>query len=44
METIFIQMAASAGQAVAYTIGQILMYIIDCVHLYFASGFTNIVL
>ena len=40
----FIQMAPSAGQAVAYTIGPIFKHIIDCVQLYFTNGFTNIVL
>ena len=39
MENIFIQMAASAGHAVAYTIGPIFKRIIDCVQL----NFTNIV-
>ena len=43
MENNFNQMAASAGYAVAYTIGPIFKYIIDCVQLYFANGFTNIV-
>ena len=43
MENIFIQMAASAGYAVAYTIGAIFKHIIDCVQLYFSNGFTNIV-
>ena len=43
MENNFIQMAASAGYAVAYTIGPIFKYI-DCVQLYFTNGFTNIVL
>ena len=32
MENNFIQMAASAGHAVAYTIGPIFKHIIDCVH------------
>ena len=36
-------MAASAGHAVAYTIGQIFKDIIDCVQLYFTNGFMNIV-
>ena len=36
-------MAASAGHAVAYTIGPIFKYINDCVQLYFTNGFTNIV-
>ena len=40
----FIQMAAWAGHAVAYTIGPIFKYIVDCVQLYFTNGFTNIVL
>ena len=44
MENNFIQMAASAGHAVAYTIGLIFKHIIDCVQLYFTSGCTNIVL
>ena len=44
MENNFIQMAASAGGAVAYTIGSISKHIIDCVQLYFTNGFTNIVL
>ena len=44
MENNFIQMAASAGYAVAYTIGPNFKHIIDCVPLYFINGFTNIVL
>ena len=44
MENNFIQMAASAGHAVAYTIGPIFNHIIDCVQLYFINSFTNIVL
>ena len=44
MENNFIQMAASAGRALAYTIGSICEHIIDCVQLYFANGFTIIVL
>ena len=44
MENNFIQMAASAGHAVAYTIVPILKHIIDCVQLYFTNGFTNVVL
>ena len=44
MDNNFIQMAASAGHAVAYTISQILKHIIDCVQLYFTNAFTNIVL
>ena len=34
MENNFIQMAASAGHAVAYTIGPIFKHIIDCVQLH----------
>ena len=37
-------MAASAGHAVAYTMGPIFKHTIDCVQLYFTKGFTNIVL
>ena len=44
MENNFIQMAGSAGHAVAYTIGSIFKHIIDCVQLYFTNLFTNIVL
>ena len=44
MENNFIQIAASVGHAVAYTIGLILKHIIDCVQLHFTNGFTNIVL
>ena len=40
MENNFIQMAASAGHAVAYMIGPIFKHIIDCVQLYFTNGFT----
>ena len=40
----FIQMAASAGHAVAYMIDPIFKHIIDFVQLYFTNGFTNIVL
>ena len=43
MENICIQMAASAGHAVAYIIGSIFKHIIDCVQLYFTYGFTNTV-
>ena len=39
-----IEMAASAGHAVAYTIGPICKHIIDFVQLYFTNGFTNVVL
>ena len=38
----FIQMAASAGHAVAYATGSIFKHIINCVQLYFTV--TNIVL
>ena len=44
MENSLIQMAASIGHVVAYTIGPIFQHIIDCVQLYFTNGFTNIVL
>ena len=44
MENDFIQMAASAGHAVANTIGPSFKHIIDCVQLYFTNGITNIVL
>ena len=44
MENNLIQMAASAGHALAYMIGPIFMHIIDCVQLYFTNGFTIIVL
>ena len=43
MENNFIQMTASADHALAYTIGPIFKYIIDCVQLYFTNAFTNIV-
>ena len=42
MESNFIQMADSAGHAVAYTIGLIFKHIIDWVQLYFTNGFMNI--
>ena len=42
MENNFIQMAASGGHAVAYTIDSIFKHIIDCVQLYFTNCFTNI--
>ena len=42
MENNFIQMAASAGHVVAYTIGSIFKHIIDCLQLYFTNRFTNI--
>ena len=38
------QMAASVGHAVVYTIGPIFKLIIDCVQLYFTNDSTNIVL
>ena len=44
MENNSIQMVASAVYAVAYTISPIFKNIVDCVQLYFANGFTNIVL
>ena len=44
MENNFIHMAASAGHAVAYTIGPIFKHIMDCVQLYFTNSFANIVL
>ena len=40
----FIQMAASAGNAVASTIDPIFKHIIGYVQLYFTNGFKNIVL
>ena len=43
MENNFMQIAASACNAVAYTIGQIFKHIVDCVQLYFKNCFTNIV-
>ena len=43
MKNKFIQMAASAGYAVAYTIDLIFKHIIVCVQLYFTNGFTNII-
>ena len=39
MENNWIQMAASAGHAEAYTIGLIFKHIIDCMQLYFTNGF-----
>ena len=44
MENNFIQIATSAGYAVAYTIAPIYKHFIDCVQLYFTNGITNIVL
>ena len=43
MENNFIQMAASLGHTVAYTIGSIFKRIVDYVQLYFTNGFMNIV-
>ena len=43
MENNFIQMAASAGHTVAYTICPIFKHIIDCVQQYFTNSYTNIV-
>ena len=44
MENNFIQMDASDGHAVVYTIGTIFKHIIDFVQLYFTNGFKDIVL
>ena len=44
VENNFIQMAASACHAVAYTIGPFFKHRTDCVQLHFTNGFTNIVL
>ena len=44
MENNFIQMAASAGHAVAYMIGPIFKHFIDCVQLSFTNGFAKIAL
>ena len=44
MDNNFIQVAATACHALAYTIGPIFKHITDCVQLYFTNGFTNIVL
>ena len=44
IENNFIQMATSAGHAVAYTIAQTFKHIIDCVQLYFNNDITNIML
>ena len=44
MENHFIQMAGSAGHALAYTIGSIFKHTNDYVQLYFTNSFTNIVL
>ena len=43
MENNFIQMAASAGYAIAYMIAPIFKHIIDWVQLYFCNNFANIV-
>ena len=40
MENNFIQMVASAGHLVAYTMDPIFKHIIDCVQLYLTNGFT----
>ena len=44
MENNCIQMAVSAGHAVAYMIDLIFKHIMDRVQLYFINGFTNSVL
>ena len=44
MEYNFIQMAASAGHAIAYRSGTIFKQIIHCVQLHLANGITNIIL
>ena len=44
MENNFMQIAASAGHAVAYMIDPILKHITDCVQLDSTNDFTNIVL
>ena len=44
MENNFIEFAASAGHAIAYTIDPIFKHIIDYVQLCFTYFFTNIVL
>ena len=44
MENNFNQMAALAGNVVAYTIDLIFKHIIDSVQLYFNNGFTKIVI
>ena len=44
MENKLIQMAASTGHAVAYTIEPIFKHIVDCMQLYFTNIFTNIIL
>ena len=44
MENNFIQMAGSAGHAVAYMIASIFKQITDCVQLYYTNGLTKIVL
>ena len=43
IENNFIQMAASAGHALAYTMAQIFKHIIDCVQLYFIKGTPQII-
>ena len=42
MENSFIQTDASAGHAVAYTIGSSSQRVVDYVQLHFSNGFTNI--
>ena len=42
MENNFIEMAASAGHAVAYTVGLIFKHIIDCVQLHFTNDITSL--
>ena len=39
MENNCLQMTASSGHAVAYTIGPIFKHIIECVQLYYTNGF-----
>ena len=41
MENNFIQLAASAGHAVAYTIGPIFKHIMDCVLLSFKASIVS---
>ena len=43
MENNLIQMAASAGHTVAYTICPMFKHIIDCMQLYFTNGFIHII-
>ena len=44
MENNFIEMTASAGHAVAYMIGPIFNFFIECVQMYFTKGSPNIIL